>query len=149
MLTYRMLKQLFPSTRGIVDDTIKFYHVFVDPYQQAPKGLFVPLMDAAESLKIAIEHGAIASLWQEGMDLPRYIPNHFPVFFVPSPLQGLQMIVETYQKTQEAGNETIFSLTIHHNEQSRSYDIAVMDQLKQLQQKWFSAQGQEGCERSC
>jgi hypothetical protein len=153
MLTYRAVKQLFPSTRGIADDTIQFHYVFVDPYQRVEKGLFIPLMDGKEELKLAIEHGAIAALWKEGMDLPHYIPNYFPVFFVPSPIEALTTIVQTYMQTNRVENSemTKFYLTIdvaHHIEQNRSYDIAVINELKQLQQTWFGAQGKEGCERS-
>lgn len=154
MLTYQAVKQLFPSTRGIADDMIQFHCVFVDPYRQTEKGLFVPLMGGNEELKMAIEHGAIAALWPEGMDLPHYIPNDFPVFFVLSPIKALTTIVQTYMQTNRVENNemTKFYLTIdvaHHIEQNRSYDIAVINELKQLQQTWFSAQGKEGCERSC
>lgn len=34
MLTYRIIKRLFPSACGIADDHILFHSVFVDPYQQ-------------------------------------------------------------------------------------------------------------------
>lgn len=153
MLTYRIIKRLFPSTRGIVDDHILFHSVFVDPNQQVEKGLFVPLADGTEELKVAIEHGAIASLWQEGLELPLYLPNQFPIFFVSSPLEALVAIVQTYMQTNrvENGNMTKFYLTInalHHIAQNRSYDIAVMNELQQLEQKWFSVQEKEGSEPS-
>lgn len=146
MLTYEMVKRLCKNVRGIVDDTIAFHHVFVDPYVHAPKGLFVPLGSGTETLKIAIEHGAIAALWQESEALPRYIPNQFPIFFVSSPLQALEELFHTYGQLEK----TTFHLTISsHNEQNHSYDIAVLNALKQLQQKQICAQGQEGCDRSC
>ncbi|KYD29682.1 MULTISPECIES: hypothetical protein [Bacillaceae] len=146
MLTYEMVKRLCKQARGIVDNAITFHHVFVDPYEHAPKGLFVPLGHGAETLKIAIEHGAIAAFWQEGDELPRYIPNQFPIFFVSSPLQALEELLDTYGQLQK----TKFNLTISaHNEQNCSYDIAVLAALKRLQQKWMHAQGQEGCDRSC
>jgi UDP-N-acetylmuramyl pentapeptide synthase len=148
MLTYEMVKRLCKDVRGIVDDAITFRHVFVDPYEHAPKGLFVPLGRGTETLKIAIEHGAIAALWQEGEALPRYIPNQFPIFFVSSPLQTLEELLDMYTYGQL--EKTTFHLTISsHNEQNRSYDIAVLDALKRLQQKRIRAQGQEGCDRSC
>ncbi|AEH48688.1 hypothetical protein [Parageobacillus thermoglucosidasius] len=146
MLTYEMVKRLCKNVRGIADDTMVFHHVFVDPYEHAPKGLFVPLRSGIETLNIAIEHGAIAALWQEGEALPRYVPNQFPLFFVSSPLQALEELLDAYGQWKK----TAFHLTISsHNEQNRSYDIAVLDALKRLQQKQICVQGQEGCDRSC
>lgn len=151
MLTYEMVKRLCKQARGIVDDAITFHHVFVDPYEHAPKGLFVPLEHGMETLKIAIEHGAIAAFWQEGDELPRYIPNQFPIFFVSSPIQALEELLDMYGQWENNKSEkTKFNLTISaHNEQNRSYDIAVLAALKRLQQKWMRVQGQEGCDRSC
>ncbi|EZP77945.1 hypothetical protein H839_04384 [Parageobacillus genomosp. 1] len=151
MLTYGMVKRLCKQARGIVDDTISFRHVFVDPYQHAPKGLFVPLGRGAETLKIAIEHGAIAAFWQEEEELPRYIPNQFPLFFVASPLQALEKLLDSYRQWEsDTGEKTIFHLTISaHNGRNDSYDIAVLDALKRLQQKWTDDRGQEGCDQSC
>ncbi|WP_027408228.1 hypothetical protein [Anoxybacteroides tepidamans] len=152
MLTYQMVRQLFPRVRGIVDDSIEFHSVFVDPSQQVKKGLFVPLLNENEQLKIAIEHGAIASLWKEGTELPRYVPNQFPIFFVPSPQEALAAVIQTYRKTNAGnGKMTKFYLTVdisHHNAENRSYDIAVVHELQQLEQKWFGVQQKEGCEPS-
>jgi UDP-N-acetylmuramyl pentapeptide synthase len=151
MLTYEMVKRLCKQARGIVDDTIQFRHVFVDPHQHAPKGLFIPLGRGAETLKIAIENGAIAALWQEEEELPRYIPNQFPLFFVTSPLQTLEKLLDSYMQWDSGADEkTIFHLTVSaHNGRNDSYDIAVFGALKRLQQKWMDAQGKEGCDHSC
>ncbi|KXG10455.1 hypothetical protein PNH38_03875 [Anoxybacillus rupiensis] len=154
MLTYQMVKQLFPLTRGIVDNALEFRTVFTNPYCKAEKGLFVPLAGTEWELKVAIEQGAIASLWKNGGTLPSYIPNQFPIFFVPSELKALASILEMYLPLKKADNkETQFLLTIdapqHHIEQNHSYDIAVINELQQLKQKWFGAQEKEGCEPSC
>ncbi|MBB5323779.1 hypothetical protein HNQ34_000871 [Anoxybacillus tepidamans] len=37
---------------------------------------------------------------------------------------------------------------LHHIAQNCSYDIAVMNELQQLERKWFSVQEKEGCEPS-
>ncbi len=66
MIAYRMVQSMAVEARGIVDETICFHAVFVDPIQQVKKGLFVPLERGAETLKTAIEHGAIGSFWPLG-----------------------------------------------------------------------------------
>lgn len=46
---------------------------------------------------------------------------------------------------------TKFYLTInvpHHIAENHTYDIVVMNELQQLEQKWFDAQGKEGSEPS-
>ncbi|HZG61187.1 MAG TPA: hypothetical protein VEY68_12085 [Anoxybacillus sp.] len=149
MLTYRFLKKLFPVTRGIEDDTIQFRHLFVHPLQVAAKGLFVPLRYEHKDLQQAIENGAIAALWKKGVPLPAYVPNHFPIFFVSSPLQALIEIVETYLQSNEMENEkmTRFCLNMEgaHIEENHSYDIAVIDLLKQLEQRLQKEGGGQSC----
>ncbi|WP_044893858.1 hypothetical protein [Bacillus alveayuensis] len=149
MLTYRFLKKLFPITRGIEDDTIEFQHLFVHPLQAADKGLFVPLKYEHKDLQQAIESGAIAALWKKDVPLPAYVPNHFPIFFVSSPLQALTEIIETYLQLNEMENKkmTRFCLNIEatHMEENHSYDIAVIDVLKQLEQRLQNEGGGQSC----
>jgi UDP-N-acetylmuramyl pentapeptide synthase len=144
MLTYRFVKKLFPMTRGIVDEMIQFHHLFTDPMQKTQKGLFVPLEYKREDLKIAIEHGAIAALWKQDVSLPAYVPNHFPIFFVSSPIEALVEIVETYLQSDELenGKMTRFYLKIDkvHNEENDSYDIAVINKLQRLEKQLQAVQ---------
>ncbi|MCZ0755530.1 hypothetical protein [Anoxybacillus sp. J5B_2022] len=153
MLTYQMVRKLFPSARGVADDEMVFHSVFVHPYQQVEKGLFVPLADGKTELKLAIEHGAIATLWPEQTELPRYVPNPLPVFFVSSPFEALKAILQTYMESNRVENDTMtkFYLTIdvpHRIAENHTYDIALMNELQQLEQKWFSVQRKEGSEPS-
>ena len=47
MVTYGMVQKIANEASGIVDETIRFHAVFVNPAEQVKKGLFVPLEDAA------------------------------------------------------------------------------------------------------
>ncbi|MEW5322563.1 hypothetical protein V2J23_10570 [Geobacillus thermoleovorans] len=146
MIAYRMVQSIAVEARGIVDETIRFHAVFVDPTQQVKNGLFVPLERGAETLKTAIEHGAIASFWRLGDPLPRYIPNQFPLFFVPSPLEAAAALLERYlEQGGERGAQFFFVLP----KDSFLADAVVRGRLAELQKRWLSAQPAKGCDDAC
>ncbi|WP_327997350.1 hypothetical protein [Geobacillus thermodenitrificans] len=150
MVTYKMVQSIAVEARGIIDETIRFHAVFVDPAKQVKKGLFVPLKNAAETLKTAIDHGAIASFWPIGEPLPRYIPNQFPLFFVPSPLEAAARLLERYLGQSEGDGGTEFSFTF--SEKGGTYapaDTEARLQLAELQRRWLSVRPTKGCDDSC
>ncbi|OQP07898.1 MULTISPECIES: hypothetical protein [Geobacillus] len=150
MVTYGMVQSIAAEARGIVDETIRFHAVFVNPEKQVKKGLFVPLENGAETLKTAIEHGAIASFWPIGEPLPRYIPNQFPLFFVPSPLEAAAVLLERYLAQSGGDGDTEFSFAFP--EKGGTYapaDAAVRLRLAELQKRWLGARPAEGCDDSC
>jgi hypothetical protein len=153
MLTYRFLKKLFPATRGIEDDTIQFHHLFINPKQKVSKGLFVPLTYERNELQQAIEHGAIAALWKKDVPLPAYVPNHFPIFFVHSPIQALTEIVEIYLQSYEVENENMTQFYLNtecaHIEENNSYDIPVINVLKRLEKQLQDVQRKKGGGQQC
>ncbi|MED4299653.1 hypothetical protein P9204_03965 [Geobacillus stearothermophilus] len=148
MVTYGMVQKIANEARGIVDETIRFHAVFVNPAEQVKKGLFVPLEDAAETLKTAIEHGAIASFWPIGEPLPRYIPNQFPLFFVPSPLAAAAALLERYLREGGRGTEFSFSFSEEGGEYVPA-DEAIPLRLAELQKRWLDARQAKGCDDSC
>ncbi|AGT31432.1 hypothetical protein M493_05670 [Geobacillus genomosp. 3] len=150
MVTYKMVQSIAEEARGIVDETIRFHAVFVNPAKQVKKGLFVPLENGAETLKTAIEHGAIASFWPVGDPLPRYIPNQFPLFFVPSPLEAAAVLLEQYLEKSGDDEDTEFSFMFP--EKDGTYvpdDEAIRLRLAELQKRWLGARRAKGCDDSC
>ncbi|MED4972634.1 hypothetical protein P9754_06510 [Geobacillus thermoleovorans] len=146
MIAYRMVQSIAVEVRGIVDETIRFHAVFVNPAKQVKKGLFVPLENGAETLKTAIEHGAIASFWRLGEPLPRYIPNQFPIFFVPSPLEAAAALLERYlEQGGEGDAQFFFALP----EGSSLADAAVRRRLIELKNRWMDARPAKGCDDAC
>ncbi|NNU82482.1 hypothetical protein ETC05_01085 [Geobacillus sp. BMUD] len=146
MIAYRMVQSMAVEARGIVDETIRFHAVFVDPTQQVKKGLFVPLDRGAETLKTAIEHGAIGSFWPLGEPLPRYIPNQFPLFFVPSPLEAAAALLERYLEQDCAeGVQFFFALP----EDSPLAGEVVRRRLAELEKRWLDARLFKGCDDAC
>lgn len=101
-LSLNALKDLFPQYRGEVDQ-VNLKGVFTDSRKDCKKGLFVPIVgakfDGHEFLKDAIYNGAIASLWQKDLEIPAYVPNHFPLFLVEDTLEALQNLAQYYLHT--------------------------------------------------
>ncbi|BBW96797.1 hypothetical protein ACPVTF_06325 [Geobacillus icigianus] len=146
MIAYTMVKSVATEARGIVDETIRFHAVFVDPTRQVKKGLFVPLENGAETLKLAIEHGAIGAFWRLGDPLPRYIPNQFPLFFVPSPLEAAAALFARYVEQSGAAGEAEFFFTLPDG---ASVDEDVRRRLADLQKRWLNVRPAKGCEDVC
>lgn len=94
------LNDLFPESKGAVNDRIPLRHVMTDSRKDLKQSIFVPIVgenfDAHEFLKQAIENGAVASIWQKDREIPRYVPTDFPLFFVDDTLAALQAMAVLY-----------------------------------------------------
>lgn len=101
--TRNKLLELFPSHRGEVTRITSITGVFIDSRKKSTNGLFVPIVgerfDGHDFLLQAIEHGAIAALWQIDRSLPAEIPEGFPVFLVEDTVDGLQHMAKRYLQT--------------------------------------------------
>ncbi|MCA1029974.1 hypothetical protein LCL95_02865 [Bacillus timonensis] len=97
MLFYKDLKQWFVNSRGISLDHIEFKSLFFTSNTTTEKGLYIPLESITDnSLKEAINNGAIAALWEIEIPIPRYVPNHFPIFFVDDLKKSTFLIMKNY-----------------------------------------------------
>ncbi|MEH7479706.1 hypothetical protein V7157_01075, partial [Neobacillus drentensis] len=94
-LALKDLEGLFDSSRGIQDDFL-FTSVSDQANEAQPKGLFVSFKGMYGELSEAIANGAIAAIWNQEHDLPRYTPNHFPVFFTNDPADAIVTILKRY-----------------------------------------------------
>ncbi|HAQ08642.1 MAG TPA: hypothetical protein DCR24_14450 [Bacillus bacterium] len=132
MLKYQDVSGLFSKTSGIDDERIQFYTVSVLAEAPQPKGLFIPVLENSGSLQEAIANGAIAAVWPKGEAIPKFTPNHFPMFYTEDLLKGLEEIMKTYQDyllQQEEMKETTKFIFQHKellNVKDPTYDIAVM-----------------------
>ncbi|MFC4320276.1 hypothetical protein [Litchfieldia salsa] len=142
MLTYSDLQSLFTETKGIPDNQILFKEVFIDPDQKVNKGLFISLSDKnqEEELKTALYNGAIGALWKKESHIPRFLPNHFPLFIVVNPVAAIQNVIEFCEKKEEEiGDdiETRISLSYGntHIDKGNTYDSAVINQINELKKK--------------
>lgn len=109
-LTYDDLVTLFPKTKGIKDELL-FYTVSTDSSLSQPKGLFIPIFDDSGELKEAIQNGAIGAIWDEQVELPSYVPNHFPVLFTNNIREALEQTINTYIKKINGEKIEIMNMT--------------------------------------
>ena len=99
-LSLSELSKIFPSSVGAKDANIFIHEIATDSRKQVSKGLFVPIVgdqfDGHDFIRDTINNGAIAGLWQEHKEIPTFIPNDFPLFFVKDTIEGLQKLAKFY-----------------------------------------------------
>jgi UDP-N-acetylmuramyl pentapeptide synthase len=127
-LDLKDLAFLFHDHRGAQVD-LSVFTFTDDSKRRQPKGVYIPLSEESDGgeLQEAIANGAIAAIWDKGKKLPRYTPNHFPLFFTSNLVEALQMVVQFYLE-KLSGEETKEMETTKFvlNKNDLSYDIAVM-----------------------
>ncbi|MED1202167.1 hypothetical protein [Heyndrickxia acidicola] len=129
MLKYKELYPLNKGTRGLNDPSLQFNHVTIFSDSKQPKGLFIPL-EGSGKLDEAIENGAIASLWKEGLALPSYTPNDFPIIYVEDTAYAYSSIAAQYiQKVKQKECDIMTKFEFYApqllNKSPFTYDIAV------------------------
>lgn len=102
LFSTEFLAELFPETRGLVENGLAINQVTTDSRHLTDQSLFIPLkgdsFDGHKFLKGAIDNGAVATLWQKDMELPAFIPDEFVVFYVEDTLKALQQLAHQYRK---------------------------------------------------
>ncbi|MHC0037262.1 hypothetical protein [Pseudoneobacillus sp. C159] len=96
-LTYHDLANLFPKVKGVKDEFV-FNTISTDASLKQERGLFVPLFIDSGDLMTAIQNGAIACVWDEGIPVPSYIPSQFPVFYTNDLKDAFESIIRTYSQ---------------------------------------------------
>ena len=151
-LTYGDLAKLFPKRRGIRNHELSFHTVATFSTISQPKGIFIPIEENSGQLNEAIGNGAIAALWDEEMEVPKYVPNHFPIFYTNDLLKGLKDMMELYteninqtDQVQKDRTDFLFLDERRLKENKLTYDIAVMAD-KLLTMRAQLQQGKEGAE---
>ncbi|MEY2191324.1 hypothetical protein AB7942_01145 [Neobacillus sp. BF23-41] len=131
-LALKDLEGLFDSSRGIQDDFL-FTSVSDQANEAQPKGLFVSFNGMYGELSEAIANGAIAAIWNQEHDLPRYTPNHFPVFFTNDPADAIVTILKRYIEKLNGETDKIMAITNFKfsnkkllNKNNETYDISVL-----------------------
>lgn len=99
-LSLSEISKNFPSNVGTKDANIFIQEITTDSRKKVSKGMFVPIIgdqfDGHDFIQDAINNGAIAGLWQENKEVPSFIPNDFPLFFVKDTIEGLQRLAKFY-----------------------------------------------------
>lgn len=138
-LMYEDIVNLFLKTKGIKDN-LPFYSVSTSSSMKQPKGLFVPVFNDSGELKEAIQNGAIAAIWDDSVQLPTYVPNHFPIFFTNDLMNSFYHVVRVYLEKINGDKIEIMSTTKFLfdkekllNENFPSYDKPVLEFVQNLE----------------
>lgn len=131
-LGFNMLAEIFPRTSGIKDPELYFHTVADNGTDEQPRGLFIPLWDNSQELKMAINNGAVAAIWEQDKPVPSYTPNHFPIFFTTNiwedVIQMMGKYIQILKQEDERINMSNFLFLDEKllNEKLKTYDKAVM-----------------------
>jgi UDP-N-acetylmuramyl pentapeptide synthase len=135
MLSYEDVSYISIGTRGINDDSICFLNVTTEPSVIVRKSLYVSINaeNREECLKKALYNGAVAAVWQKNIELPRFLPNHFPVFLVDDTLLAFAQLIELYvKKIEENRYDIMTNFFYEKHEKQNTYDPLVENELKKL-----------------
>ncbi|WHY02288.1 hypothetical protein [Neobacillus sp. DY30] len=132
-LAFNDLVRLFSNMRGIKEADHFYFTVTDDANAVQTKGLFVPLNEDSGELLEAIANGAIAAIWDIKKQLPKYAPNHFPIFFTDNPIEAVRELLQFYIEKMDGDKAEQMNMTkfVFLNrkllkENKETYDIAVM-----------------------
>jgi hypothetical protein len=138
-LMYEDIANLFLKTKG-VGNNLPFYSVSTSSSMKQPKGLFVPVFKDSGELNEAIQNGAIAAIWDDSVQLPTYVPNHFPIFFTNDLMGSLYDVVRVFLEKLNGDKMQIMSTTKFLfdkekllNENFPSYDKPVLEFVQNLE----------------
>jgi len=101
LFTTKWLATIFPENQGEMQSTIFINEVTTDSRMETSKSLFIPLVgdnfDGHDHVEQAIDHGAIAIIWNKDKQLPAFISDDYPVFYVNDTLNALQHLAMNYR----------------------------------------------------
>lgn len=130
---FKDLVTLFPNFKGIKEAEHFYYMVTDDANAEQARGLFIPLNDDSGELLNAIANGAIAAIWDKTKQVPKYTPNHFPIFFTENLIEGVRELLRYYLEKIDGEKVEKMNMTqfVFFNkkllkENKETYDIAVM-----------------------
>lgn len=102
LFTTKWLNTVFPENQGSVLTHKQIKKVTIDSRQRVPDSLFIPIVgerfDGHDYIEQAIEHGAIAVIWEREKALPRTLPENLPIYFVDNTTVALQKLANAYRQ---------------------------------------------------
>jgi hypothetical protein len=132
-LAFKDLGRLFSEYKGVKEADHLYFTATDHAEVVQPRGLFIPLKDDAGELLDAIANGAIAAIWDKSKQVPKYIPNHFPIFFTANPIEAVRDLLRFYIEKTDGDKTEQMKMTkfVFLNkkllkENKETYDIAVM-----------------------
>lgn len=103
MFTLQYIKGIFPESKGSLSAEQNIESVMKDSRKHSGNALFVPIIgerfDGHKFLEQAIQHGAIAALWDRNVKVPNSVPASFVFFLVDDTVDALQQLAKHYRET--------------------------------------------------
>lgn len=101
LFTTKWLGNIFPEYQGNIQFDHAIEEVTTDSRVKTSPSLFIPLIgdnfNGHDHVKQAIDHGAIAVIWNKEIELPAFITNDISVFYVNDTLEALQNLAMHYR----------------------------------------------------
>ena len=110
-LAFNDLGKLFSDMRGIKEADHTYFTVTDNAKAMQTRGLFVPLNDDSGDLLGAIANGAIAAIWDIKKQVPKYTPNHFPIFFTDNPIEAIRELLRLYIEKMDGDKADQMNMT--------------------------------------
>ncbi|MEH7110829.1 hypothetical protein V7124_00485 [Neobacillus niacini] len=149
-LAFNDLVTLFSDFKGVKEADHLYFTITDNAAVAQPRGLFIPLNDNSGELLDAIANGAIAAIWERNKPIPKYAPNHFPIFFTDNPIEGMTQLLRFYYEKINGDNAKKMNVTkfVFLNkkllkENKETYDIAVMLEKGLLKNTNDNSEGRE------
>ncbi|GIN61429.1 hypothetical protein J27TS8_14220 [Robertmurraya siralis] len=96
-LTYEDLSTIFSDIMGTKEFDLDYQTVSLKADLYQPKGLYIPVDSTSCDLQQAIANGAVGVVWEKGRAIPKYTPNHFPVFYTDDPARAVKEVFLAYR----------------------------------------------------
>ncbi|NMD69407.1 hypothetical protein HHO41_03835 [Bacillus sp. DNRA2] len=132
-LEFEILKAVFPKVVGLDDHQMAFHSIAVTGDALQPKGLFLPILENEGDLLHAINHGAIAAVWDEFIPIPAYTPNYFPLFLTKQLFADIEKLLSLY-KEKVLQEEDVKEMSILVDVELLKEKISTYDNSKKLTQ---------------
>ncbi len=149
-LAFNDLVTLFSHFKGVKEADHLYFTITDNAAVSQPRGLFVPLNDNSGELLDAIANGAIAAIWERNKPIPKYTPNHFPIFFTDNPIEGMTQLLRFYYEKINGDNAKKMNVTKFEflnkkllKENKETYDIAVMLEKGLIKDTNHNSEGRE------
>ncbi|ALX47385.1 UDP-N-acetylmuramoyl-tripeptide--D-alanyl-D-alanine ligase [Lentibacillus amyloliquefaciens] len=101
LFTTKWLAAIFDDLNGNASDSIKINEVTTDSRKKTHQSLFIPLVgekfDGHHYMKEAFNQGAVAAIWDKTKEVPDFLPQDFPLFFVDDTLAAMQKLATCYR----------------------------------------------------
>ncbi|WP_147531929.1 hypothetical protein [Bacillus marasmi] len=132
-LDFSMMMQVFTKVVGLNDTELKFQSISTTGNIEQPKGLFLPVLGNGDELLKAINHGAIAAVWDASIPIPKYKPTYFPFFLTDNLLTNVERMLSLY-KEKVLQEEDVKQMSILVDVELLKEKISTYDNSNQFKQ---------------